>query len=175
MVFYKHSFSPCSAEMSEDSAISSAPDDIQPQLEGEEEIQTYTVEPSNISVDKVRVSTVKLINDEQDLKQSRNTESRNSSHSASRILKANNKPNMDMEDRGCEITAKMYTKLRHNIIVFVMILFVIGVMLIPIILFYTGREGVKNLSDELSVLNCRELVSHISNMCINIHSNHKSL
>ena len=150
--------------MSEDSAISSAPEDIQPQLEDEEEIVTYTAEPSSVSmdnlpvsVDKLHVSKVELIADEQqDFTASRNTESRNSSHSASRIL---NKPNMDMEDGVQEVAVKTYTKLKENIILGVMISFVIGIFLVPIILYYTGR-GSDNVMDEFPVTNCRDMVSY---------------
>jgi len=157
-------YSPCSAEMSEDSAISSAPDDIQPQLEDEEEMVTYTAEPSNVSVDKLRVSEVELIADEQDLTASRNTESRNSSHSASRILKANSKPNMDMEDGVQEVAEKTYTKLKQNIILGVMISFVIGIFSVPIILYYTDDGGTDNVMDEFPVTNCRDMVGHISHL-----------
>jgi len=166
--FCKHFLSPCSAEMSYDSAISSAPDDIQPQLDNEEETVTYMAEPSNISVDKVRVSKIELIANEQDFTASRNTESRNSSHSATRILKSNNKPNMDMEDGVQEVAAKAYSKLHQNIIQNIffgaMVSIIIGLFSVPIVLYYTGRGDFDNVFDELSVLNCHDVVGHISYM-----------
>jgi len=144
--------------MSEDSAISSAPDDIHPQLEDGEEIVTYTAEPSNISVEKVRVSEVELISDEQDSTPPRNTESRNSSHSAHRILGTSSNTNLDMDDGAVKVTIKK-TRLRENICLGVMIFMAIGIVLAPIILYYTGRGGFDNVFDDLSVLNCHEVVS----------------
>jgi len=161
--------------MSYDSAISSASDNIQPQLDDEEEIVTYMAEPSNISVDKVRVSKTELITKEQDFTASRNTESRNSSHSASRIL---NKPNMDMEDGVQEVAAKAYSKLHQNIIQNIffgaMVSIIIGLFSVPIVLYYTGRGGFDNVFDELSVLNCHDVVGHISHMDKNLGNNHIS-
>jgi len=155
--------------MSEDSAFSLAPVSMRlPQLKGEEEIVTYTTLPSNIGVDKVRVNEIELINDERDLTQSRNTKNHNSSHRAGRIL---SKHNMEMEDKGQEVASKWHTKLCQ---VGVMITFIIGILSAPIILYYTGRGGIKNVSDESYVLNCRELVGHISNMYRNLHTNHIS-
>ena len=186
--------------MSEDSSISSAPNDIHPQLENEEDVVTYTTEPSNISMDKrtepsnisvdrvtessnsstdrvtepssisvdtVQVSKLELISDEQDLTLSRNIESRNSSHSASRILKASSKSNMDMDDGNKEVVATCSTlHVRQNICLVVIISIVIGFFLIPIVLYYTGRGDLDNVFDDLSVLNCRDLVGHNCHVCV---------
>ncbi|XP_065890192.1 uncharacterized protein [Dysidea avara] len=189
--------------MSEDSAISSAPDDIHPQLENEEDIVNYTTEPSNISTDKgtepsnisidrvtepssisvdtVQVSKMELVSVERDLTLSRNMESRNSSHSASRILKASSKSNMDMDDGNIEVATTCFRLcVRQNICLVVMISVVIGLFLIPIILYYTGRGGLDNVFDDLSVLNCRDLANasgdceeHISSVCDGLMGNSK--